>query len=61
MQTIPLILIFITILILIAGIFVLAKGGKINKKYSNKLMIARVVFQFLAIIMLAFMYFYVKR
>ena len=61
MSIIPLILIFFTLLILIAGILVLAKGGAINKKYSNKLMVARVVMQFLAIIMLAFMYFCVKK
>lgn len=61
MTIIPIILILFTLLVLIAGILLMAKGGKINKKYSNKLMTARVSLQFLAIITLAFMYFYVKK
>jgi len=61
MPIIPLILIFLTLAVLVAGIILMAKGGKINKKYSNKLMAARVSLQFIAIIMLAFMYFCVKK
>jgi hypothetical protein len=61
MSIIPLILIFLTLAVLVAGIILMAKGGKINKKYSNKLMVARVCLQFLAIIMLAFIYFCVKK
>ena len=61
MTILPLILIFLTLLILIAGVILMAKGGNLNKKYGNKLMVARVVMQFLAIIMLAFMYFCVKK
>jgi hypothetical protein len=52
---------FLTLAVLVAGIFLMAKGGRINKKYSNKLMIARVFLQSLAIIMLAILYFYMKR
>jgi preprotein translocase subunit SecG len=61
MPIIILILIFLTLATLILGIILMAKGGKINKKYSNKLMAARVALQFLAIIMLAFIYFFVKK
>ncbi len=35
---------------LIAGVTVMAKGGETNKKYSNKLMQARVMLQGLAVI-----------
>ena len=61
MTILPLILILLTLAVLIAGIFLMGKGGKINKKYSNKLMVARVSLQFLAIITLAFLYFCVKK
>lgn len=61
MAILPLILIFFTLAVLIAGIFLMGKGGKVNEKYSNALMIARVSLQFMAIIMLALMYFCVKK
>lgn len=61
MAVIPVILILLTLAVLIAGIFLMGKGGKLNTKYSNKLMVARVSLQFLAIIMLALMYFFVKK
>jgi uncharacterized membrane protein len=61
MAIFPIIMIFFTLAVLIAGIFLMGKGGKLNKKYSNKLMIARVSFQFIVIIMLALMYFFVKK
>lgn len=48
------ILTIITLLVLIIGIIIMTKGGKINQEYSNKLMVARVVFQGLAILMVAF-------
>ena len=35
---------------LIAGLFVMAKGGELDKKYSNKLMQARVFLQGLALL-----------
>ena len=45
--------------VLILGIGTLFKGGKTNKKYSNKLMQYRVLFQFIAIIVLVcFAYFF---
>ena len=45
--------------VLILGIGTLFKGGNTSKKYSNKLMQLRVLFQFIAIIMLiVFAYFF---
>jgi hypothetical protein len=49
-----------TLLILIVGVIIMAKGGNFNKKYSNKLMIARVVMQALAIAALGLLYFFHK-
>ena len=46
-------------IILILGIGTLFKGGETSKKYSNKLMQLRVLFQFIAIILLvSFAYFF---
>ena len=45
--------------VLILGIGTLFKGGDTSKKYSNKLMQFRVLFQFIAIIVLvSFAYFF---
>ena len=45
--------------VLILGIGTLFKGGKMSKKYSNKLMQMRVILQFIAIIALVgFAYFF---
>lgn len=61
MAIIPVILILLTLVVLIVGILLMAKGGKLNEKYSNKLMVARVSLQFLAIIMLGLLYFCIKK
>jgi len=46
-------------IVLILGIGTLFKGGHVSKKYSNKLMQLRVLFQFIAIIFLVvFAYFF---
>ena len=46
-------------IILILGIGTMFKGGNTSKKYSNKLMQLRVLFQFIAIIVLVvFAYFF---
>lgn len=34
-----------TVVVLVAGIVLMAKGGEANAKYGNKLMVARVAFQ----------------
>ena len=46
-----------TLGVLIAGLIVMARGGKVSKKYSNKLMIARVVMQAIAIGVIALLLF----
>ena len=42
-----------TVGVLIVGLFAMARGGKFNSKYSNKLMRARIIFQFLAVVLIA--------
>ena len=53
------ILLIIVAVVLILGIGTLFKGGETSKKYSNKLMQLRVLFQLIAIIVLVcFAYFF---
>lgn len=49
-----------TVLVLIIGIIFMIVGGKLNRKFSSKLMSLRVVFQALAILILAGVYFFSK-
>ena len=52
-------LLILVAVVLILGIGTLFKGGETSKKYSNKLMQLRVLFQFIAIIVLvSFAYFF---
>jgi len=52
-------LLILVAVVLILGIGTLFKGGETSKKYSNKLMQYRVLFQFIAIIVLViFAYFF---
>jgi len=52
-------LLVVVAVVLILGIGTLFKGGATSKKYSNKLMQFRVLFQFIAIIFLVcFAYFF---
>ena len=52
-------LLILVAIVLILGIGTLFKGGETSKKYSNKLMLFRVLFQFIAIIVLVcFAYFF---
>ena len=52
-------LLIIVGIVLILGIGTLFKGGDASKKYSNKLMQLRVLFQFVAIVVLiVFAYFF---
>jgi len=46
------VLLIVVAVVLILGIGTLFKGGETSKKYSNKLMQYRVLFQFIAIIVL---------
>ena len=53
------ILLILVAVVLILGIGTLFKGGEVGRKYSNKLMQLRVLFQFIAIIILVcFAYFF---
>tara|TARA_B110001452_G_scaffold160379_1_gene133476 strand:+ start:581 stop:835 length:255 start_codon:yes stop_codon:yes gene_type:complete len=52
-------LLIVVAVVLILGIGTLFKGGETSKKYSNKLMQLRVLFQFIAIVALvSFAYFF---
>jgi len=52
-------LLIVVAVVLVLGIGTLFKGGETSKKYSNKLMQLRVLFQFIAIIVLVlFAYFF---
>lgn len=42
-----------TVAVLATGLFAMFRGGEFNAKYSNKLMQARVGFQFLALIIVS--------
>jgi hypothetical protein len=44
-----LVLMGLTALVLVAGILLMARGGEANRKYGNKLMVLRVVFQALTL------------
>ncbi|RYE06016.1 MAG: twin transmembrane helix small protein [Rickettsiaceae bacterium] len=48
----------LTTLVLITGLFVMIRGSKSQEKLSSKLMSLRVIFQAIAIILLAGMYFF---
>ena len=58
-KIISIILLIVVTVILVLGIGTFFKGGEASKKYSNKLMQFRVLFQFIAIIVLvSFAYFF---
>ncbi|PIR37810.1 MAG: hypothetical protein COV35_07735 [Alphaproteobacteria bacterium CG11_big_fil_rev_8_21_14_0_20_39_49] len=50
----------ITLLVLVAGVLVMAKGGEFNKKHGNKLMVARVALQLFAVLLLGGLYLFAK-
>ena len=53
------VLLIVVAVVLVLGIGTLFKGGETSKKHSNKLMQYRVLFQFIAIIVLVcFAYFF---
>lgn len=49
-----------TLLILLAGIVAMARGGAFNRKYGNRLMRYRVIFQGIAILLVAVLVFLFK-
>jgi len=50
------ILMLATVGVLLAGIVLMGIGGKANAKYGNKLMVARVALQGLALLVLALLF-----
>ena len=59
MKILGIILLIVVAVVMILGIGTLFKGGKTSKKYSNKLMQLRVLFPFIAIVILVcFAYFF---
>ncbi len=59
--TLFIILALFTLTVLIVGIIIMGMGGKVNKKYSNKLMIARVATQAITIIALIVFFILMKK
>ena len=58
-KILSILILLVVAIVLILGIGNLAKGGTASKKYSNKLMQLRVLFQFIAIVILvSFAYFF---
>ena len=58
-KILSIILLIVVAVVLVLGIGTLFKGGETSKKYSNQLMQYRVLFQFIAIIVLvSFAYFF---
>ena len=54
------VLLIVVAVVLILGIGTLFKGGETSKKYSNKLMQYKVLFQFIAIIVLVCFAYFLK-
>jgi hypothetical protein len=46
----------VTLIVLIAGVIAMLRGGEFNRKYGNKLMRARVAMQALALVLLFVLY-----
>lgn len=42
-----------TVIVLVIGILLMARGGEANRKYGNKMMVLRVTFQGLALALVA--------
>jgi hypothetical protein len=59
-MTITLILMIATLLAMVVGLVFMAIGGKLNRKYSNKLMSLRVLMQALAIASIGLLYIFSK-
>jgi hypothetical protein len=49
-------LIIATVVVLLSGIALMGIGGKLNQRYSNRLMVARVTLQGLVIMMIALLF-----
>lgn len=56
MTLLIILLMFSTLGVLVVGIVLMGMGGKLNKKYANKLMVARVVLQATTIVLLGVLF-----
>jgi len=50
-----------TLIVLVIGIILMARGGEVNRKYSNKLMSLRVVLQGCALAVVALLLYVTKK
>ncbi|MEX1147410.1 MAG: twin transmembrane helix small protein [Sphingomonadales bacterium] len=57
LDTLIIISLAVVLIILISGVVVMARGGETARKYSNRLMQARVAAQFAAVILIALLLF----
>lgn len=51
----------LTVLVLFAGLFVMVRGGEFNRKYGNKLMRLRVLFQAIAVVIFAIVIYFARQ
>ena len=51
----------LTLLVLFVGLFAMVRGGEFNRKYSNRLMRLRVLFQAIAIAIFAIVLYFAKQ
>ena len=51
---------FLALIVVIIGVFAMAKNGNFNKNYSNKLMRMRVLFQGIAVMVFAAIIYFSK-
>jgi ABC-type methionine transport system permease subunit len=54
------ILVFSVLAVLMAGVVLMGSGGELNKKYGNKLMVARVSLQWMIVLLLILVYVFHK-
>lgn len=55
------ILMAVVLIILIAGVVAMARGGETSRKYSNKLMQARVLAQFAVVVLIVLLLIFVDK
>lgn len=55
------ILMAVVLIILVAGVVAMARGGETSRKYSNKLMQARVIAQFAVVVLIVLLLVFVDK
>lgn len=51
----------LTVLVLFSGLIAMVRGGEFNKKYGNKLMRLRVLFQAIAVVIFAIVIYFARQ